>query len=95
MVSQGISKRRTILLNLFSAFAAIVGSILAYIFSKNIEGHLYVIIAFTAGMFTYIAAADLIPELHRDFQKSQNWKQTVYFLLGIAVVFILGILIGG
>ena len=93
-ISQGISKKRTILINLISATAAVVGAIITYYFSEQIEGSLYAIIAFTAGMFTYIAAADLIPELHKDFHKQRNWPQTLYFVGGIAIVIILGSIIG-
>src|SRR3990167_4676919 len=62
LLSHGVSKKNTLLLNLLSAFTSLLGAVLTYFLFNRIEKNLPMIIAFTAGMFTYIASSDLIPE---------------------------------
>lgn len=94
LLSQGLSKKKTLIFNFISSLAALIGAILAFSFSALLKEQIYLIISFTAGMFTYIAAADLIPELHRDYEKQSNWQQSIFFLLGIATVVLLGKVVG-
>ena len=46
------------------------------------------ILAFTAGMFLYIALADLIPELHRTTRKRETIRQLLSFTFGIVVAYL-------
>jgi len=43
------------------------------------------VVAFTGGMFIYIATADLIPELHKAYNKQKGFSQMIYFILGIII----------
>lgn len=89
LLSHGVSKKNTLLLNLLSAFTSLLGALLTYFLFNRIEKNLPMIIAFTAGMFTYIASSDLIPELHRSSEKKGSaGAQTAMFLIGIVLVII-------
>jgi zinc transporter ZupT len=46
----------------------------------------------TAGMFIYIAASDLIPELHH-VRRRGSWAHTMPFFAGIALVAVLTTLV--
>lgn len=79
----GYSKLKATLVNLLSGLTALLGGLLGYFFLEKITLATPLLLAFTAGMFIYIACSDLIPELHKDFHKQKNWKQSLPFLAGI------------
>ena len=43
------------------------------------------LLAFTAGVFLYVGAGDLLPEAHRKF----NWQVVLSVLLGAAVIWLI------
>ncbi len=49
------------------------------------EPYLAYFLTATAGMFIYVAASDLIPELHQPAHRGQ-WIYTLPFLAGIALM---------
>jgi len=87
----GYSNIKTILLNLISSMVAVIGGLTVY-FSRgwitNYEGHL---LGVTAGMFLFIALADLIPEMHEGIKESDG-KNKIYWLLIFATGLGVGIL---
>ncbi len=84
-IKAGFSRRKTILLNLLSSFATLAGALLVYFVGDALNGGALYIIGFTAGMFLYIALADLVPELHTTTGKKETRRQLFAFLLGLAV----------
>jgi len=89
LLSQGMKPKRAILFNVLSALASLVGGVLAYFFSTMVEGALPALLAVTAGGFIYIAAADLIPEIHKERDRAKMIRQFGFFVLGFSVVFLL------
>lgn len=89
LVHGGLSKTKALVFNFFSGITALAGAVGGYYFLENLEGLLPVLLAFTAGMFIYIACSDLIPELHKDFQKQKNWVQSVPFIAGVLLLWFL------
>lgn len=87
MLSKGMTRKKVLLINLYSSLAAITGAIITYIYQDKIDRFLPVILAVTSGFFIYIALANLIPEIHnRDNQKVAFWE-TVMLLVGVIVVY--------
>jgi zinc and cadmium transporter len=84
----GFSRKKALLFNFLSATTALIGTIAGYFLLDQFEEFLPHVLAFTAGMFIYIACADLIPELHREHhEKRENLiKQVLPFLLGIIIM---------
>lgn len=95
LIHGGISRNKALLFNLFSGLTALIGAVAGYYFLARLEGLLPALLAFTAGMFIYIACSDLIPELHKDFQKQRNWLLSVPFILGIVLLWVLVKLLEG
>lgn len=95
LIHGGMKKGKALLFNFFSAIAALVGAVGGFFFLENLQGALSPLLAFTAGMFIYIASSDLIPELHKDFEKQKSWVQTLPFVLGILVLWIFTQLLEG
>jgi zinc and cadmium transporter len=82
----GLSVTKALILNFLSGITAILGSILGYFFLEKIQGALPYFLAFSAGMFIYIACSDLIPDLHREFAKEKRWRHSIPFILGIVLL---------
>src|SRR3989344_2671546 len=87
-VKAGFSKTRTITLNVLSSLTTVTGGIGIYFIGNFIEGIEPYILAFTAGMFLYIALADLIPELHHTTKKRETVRQLVSFTFGFFVAYL-------
>ena len=80
--------------NLIIALTAVLGAIVAYLAKSAIEPYLPYLLAFTAGSFIYIAAADLIPEITREKPLDKKSHVAILLLLGIAVIWIFSRLVG-
>ncbi len=82
----GLSKKKALEYNYLSAILAIIGGIVGY-FLTSLNGLLSLVVPFAAGTFIYIAAADLIPEIH---QREKAWQRRMLhflmFLIGIGLM---------
>jgi zinc and cadmium transporter len=87
----GFSKLKALLYNFLSALTAVVGTIAVLLLDTYVRGIAEFLVPFAAGGFIYIAAVDIIPELHR--HKSQAFadsaKQLFFFVAGIVVMYAL------
>ena len=68
------------------AFFTPIGTLIGMLFSAQITHLIGNFLAFTAGTFIYLSAADLIPETH----KSSNKKAGICLFVGVILVCILG-----
>jgi len=85
----GFTKVKALLFNFASAVLAIFGALVGYFLSSRVENIMYLLLSFAAGGFIYIAASDLVPELH----KEKNLKKTIlsFLLFVVGVVFMWGV----
>lgn len=86
LVHGGFSKRRALFFNFLCALMAVLGALTGYtlsIFTKNIS---LILVPLTAGGFIYIAASDLIPELHREKETRKANMAFFAFILGITFI---------
>lgn len=89
LVHSGMKKFKALMLNFFSALTAVFGALIGFYFLSLFDSVIPTMLGLTAGMFIYIACADLIPDLHQDFKKQQGWIQSLPFIVGIAIMWIL------
>lgn len=94
LIYSGMNKKRALVFNFVSGLTAILGGIVGFYFLDKVQGLLPIFLAFTAGMFIYISCADLIPELHRHFEKKKGWSQSLSLLCGVILLWILTKLLG-
>ncbi|MBW2991275.1 ZIP family metal transporter [Candidatus Woesearchaeota archaeon] len=94
LVYGGFSKTKALLYNFLAQLVAVIGGILAFFFSSRVEGIIPFILPFAAGGFIYIAASDLIPELHKEPQLKKSLISFGVFLIGIVFMFLLKFLFG-
>jgi len=88
LVYGGFSKKKALLFNFLSALTAVLGALFVYFFSFMIEGLTTFILPFAAGGFIYIAACDLIPELHKEKRIHHSLAQLFFFLTGIILMWL-------
>lgn len=87
MIRGGLSVKRALLFNFLSALSSLVGAVLTYFSRDLVEPIIPLIVAFSAGMFLYIALSDLIPDLHEHTKKNtQKWIQLLWFFSGILLM---------
>jgi zinc and cadmium transporter len=85
----GYTRRRALLLNALSALAAVAGVLLGFLAGSIIGNPSSVLLPFAAGGFLYIAAADYIPELHREHGASRSWRSFITFIVAVAFMWAL------
>lgn len=88
LLHHGVKRAKVLWLNILSAATALVGAILTYLLQESIESSLPIFLSVTAGFFIYIAASDLIPEIHGEKRQDYAFWETVLLLLGVLVVFV-------
>lgn len=86
LLYSGFKKWRALLFNFLSALVAVLGAVLFYFAAPLIEHLSLYGLSFTAGMFIYIASADVVPELHKDTRPKESLKQLLLILIGIALI---------
>ncbi|MES2202668.1 MAG: ZIP family metal transporter [candidate division FCPU426 bacterium] len=82
----GLSPRRALLYNFFTALMAFVGLALALSLPRLFEGSAQPISAVAAGGFVYVAGSDLVPELHHELEMKKSVLQFLAIVAGIAVM---------
>ncbi|MFA5025148.1 MAG: ZIP family metal transporter [Candidatus Shapirobacteria bacterium] len=89
LIHSGLSLKKASLMNLSSALFSLIGVAMVWIIGNkvNINGEL---MGLTAGGFIYLAASDLIPELHRhQSQIRETIWQLITVIFGIGIMYFL------
>jgi len=85
LLDRGWNKWRIIWVNILSSLLTVVGAIVGYYAGVSLEEYLPYLLAGVAGIFTYIATVDLLPEV--------NDRAGHEFKVGVILAFILGLVI--
>lgn len=93
LLGKGMRVRRVVLVNLVSAIATLVTAGLTYQLGSADVLPVAPLLAITAGFFIYIAAADIIPDIHEKPHKTAN-IQSIMLFVGIFVVATAIVLLG-
>ncbi|MBM3245715.1 MAG: ZIP family metal transporter [Candidatus Omnitrophica bacterium] len=82
----GFSRSTALFFNFLSAATAILGTIVGYYFAHRVGGFSSALLPIAAGGFIYIAACDLIPELHKQPDLRKASVSFLIFLLGVGLM---------
>ena len=82
----GMSKVRALLYNFLTQVTAIFGALFTYYLAQHIEHFSALLVPVAAGGFIYIAATDLLPELHKREEAKNSAIQFALLLIGIALM---------
>lgn len=88
LLHRGMKRGRVLWVNFFSSLAAIVGAVLTYMIGESIEAFLPILLSLSAGFFIYIAASDLIPEIHNEDKRVVALIETLLLLLGVLTIYL-------
>lgn len=94
LVYGGFGKTKALIFSFISQLTCVIGGIAAFFFSKSIQGAVPFILPFAAGGFIYIAASDLIPELHKEPKLKKSLISFGFFIVGIVFMLMLKLLLG-
>ena len=95
LLHKGLKRKKVLLVNILSALAAVIGALITFWIGEQIETSIPMLLAITAGFFIYIAASDLIPEIHHENRKGFAAIETSLMFLGVATIYIFITLLEG
>lgn len=86
LIHSGMARKRIITLNLLGALVSPIGTLLVFAAASFVDGLELPLLGLSAGMFIYIAAADLVPEIHRERKLGVMAGQLALLVLGILAI---------
>lgn len=95
LIYGGFSNGKALWYNFLSALTAVAGTLFVFIFVSFVKEVSPYMVGFAAGNFLYIAASDLIPELHHKHEIIQTILQTVCMVFGVVFMYVLTRAIAG
>lgn len=88
LVYAGFSRAKALLYNLYSAFFALGGVLIGYFLIVHIDRINSFLLPFTAGGFIYIAATDLVPEIHKENRLGRSIVSFIFFVVAIGLMLV-------
>jgi zinc and cadmium transporter len=82
----GFSRRKALWYNFLSATSVMIGAVLTYFLGGILEPFLPYALALVAGNFIYLAATDLMPELHESTTFGHSVGQILLIIIGALLV---------
>lgn len=86
LLDSGYGRTKALILNGLSSATTLPGAVAAYMWLGEIGEAVPYILAISAASFIYIAAADLIPGLHRQVTFFASSSQLLLLLAGIDTI---------
>lgn len=92
LLGKGMRARKVLIINILSSLATLITAMLTFWLGASIEAAVPLLLAIVAGCFIYIAAADIIPDIHERPHRQAN-LQSIFLLIGIVIIPLVGFLI--
>lgn len=90
LLYSGMSKKKALLFNFLSALTSIIGVIFG-LFLLEVEGFSEFVLPFAAGTFLYIAASNLVPQLHRHCKLKETFIHVLAIILGVCIILMVSV----
>lgn len=90
LIHSGMVRKNIIGWNLFGALVSPIGTLLVFAAASVVDGLELPLLGLSAGMFIYIAASDLVPEIHREKKPGIMAAQLLLLILGIMTIVLVG-----
>lgn len=88
LLHKGLRRKKVLFVNILSALTSVVGALISFWVGQRIEASLPILLSITAGFFIYIAASDLIPEIHHENRRGFAAIETALIFLGVGSIWI-------
>jgi zinc and cadmium transporter len=85
LLDRGWKDRTVVLANIATAIATIIAAVVVFSLGKDISELVAPLLALTAGFFIYVAASDIIPDIHEQSQKVGT-IQAAMLVVGVVLV---------
>ncbi|MGB4762762.1 MAG: ZIP family metal transporter [Candidatus Saccharimonas sp.] len=85
LLGKGMRRRNVLLVHVLSTLGTLIAALLVYLLGTGIEAMVPFALAAIAGTFLYIAAADIIPDIHEGSAREAN-RQSFWLLVGVAIM---------
>jgi len=87
LLSKGMSRAKVLWFNIFSAIATTVAAVITFSIGSADKLPIGILLGVSAGFLLYIAASDIIPDIHENASKKRLFDvQPLLLLLGVVVV---------
>jgi zinc and cadmium transporter len=86
LLYSGLSRSRALFFNLLSALTALIGAVIGIALIGRIDGFERYLLPFAAGNFIYIAASNLLPQLHRHCKLLDSIVHVLAIVAGVGIV---------
>lgn len=88
LLSRGWRDRKVLLANVLTAVGTLVAAIVVFVIGSSDHLPIAELLALTSGFFLYIAASDIIPDIHEQ-PRRVGTKQAIVLVLGVIAVAVL------
>jgi len=95
LIYSGLKPKKALFMNFLSALIAVAGGVTGFYLLPYMESAKIYLLAIAAGGFLYIAAADLVPELHKETDTKRTVLSFASFLIGIVLMWAMKLLFAG
>ncbi len=85
LLGKGMKPRKVLLVNILSSLVAVLTAVGAFAIGSRFHIDPAPLLAIAAGMFIYVAASDLIPDIHEQPRRKGS-LQAVMLLVGVVVI---------
>jgi zinc and cadmium transporter len=92
LLQLGWKKKTVVIVNILQSLLTVPGAFVGYYIGEMVVGFLPLALGVTAGVFLYIAASDLIPELHHQSGHEHFFRILMPMLLAIGLVYFFKVL---
>ena len=89
LLSKGMERKKVLLFNLVSASLSTFSAVAIFLIGSSITINTAPLLGVVAGMFIYIAASDIIPEIHKSNSKKIVNLSSMMLIIGVLSVGIL------
>lgn len=86
LLHRGLSRSKVLLFSVLSSVATMLGALVTYLVGPAVVHSLPFFLSMTSGFFIYIAASEIIPELHHEHRVSYAVLESVLLLTGAFVI---------
>lgn len=88
LLHSGFSRSQALLANFGSGLTALLGGIVGFYLTENLEAVTMYFVPIAAGSFLYISMSDLIPELRNTIELRKSLASIGIFLLGVGMMWV-------
>jgi zinc and cadmium transporter len=86
LVFGGLNVQKALFFNFVSALTAVLGALFGFFMAESLRSFSFFVLPITAGGFIYIAASDLIPQLHKERDRRRSTLAFFAFVTGILLM---------